>query len=202
MCLWNSFRRQESETAFQPRDQQCRFASAALRRGSRASSRALDVTNPEEVLMASQIPTRNTSKYAGQYACAFDSQRIVEIFADSYKIALSSKNPDTAGDRFALAVEAYHQLMSMEPSADVCGSVQQAMENLVELFPAQVVANEALGLREKARKLKTPRKQLELLHRARTIVDSGLTEHPSSSVLQAAAAELRAELSQSEASVT
>jgi hypothetical protein len=152
--------------------------------------------------MAAQIPTRNTSKYVGQYAGTFDSQRIVEIFADSYKIALSSKNPDTAGDRFALAVEAYHQIMSMGPSADVRESVQQAMENLVELFPAQVVTNEALGLREKARKLKTPRKQLDLLRRAREIVDRGLTEHPSSSVLQAAAAELRTEISQSGAAVT
>jgi hypothetical protein len=152
--------------------------------------------------MAAQIPARNSSKYAGQYAGTLGSQRIVEIFADSYKIALSSKNPDTAVDRFALAVEAYHQLMSMGPSADVRGSVQQAMENLLELFPAQVVANEALGLREKARKLKTPRKQLDLLRRAREIVDRGLTEHPSSSVLQAAAAELRTEISQSEAAVS
>ena len=148
--------------------------------------------------MATQIPTRNTSKYAGQYADTYDSQRIVEIFTDSYKIALTSKNPDTAGDRFALAVETYHQLMCMGPSAEVRGSVQQAMEALVELFPAQVVANEALGLREKARKLKTPRKQLDLLCRAREIVDSGLIKHPSSSLLHVAAAELRTEISQSE----
>ena len=152
--------------------------------------------------MATQIPTRNTSKYAGQYARTIDTQRIVEIFTDSCKIALSSKNPDTAGDRFALAVEAYHQLMFMGPPSDVRGSVQQAMENLVELFPTQFVANEALGLREKARKLKTPRKQLDLLRRAREIVDRGLTEHPSSSVLQATAAELRTEISQSEAAAS
>jgi hypothetical protein len=152
--------------------------------------------------MAAQIPTRNTSKYAGQYAGAFDSHRIVEIFVDSYKIALSSKNPDTAGDRFALAVEAYHQIMSMGPSPDVRGSVQQAMENLVELFPAQVVANEALGLREKARKLKTPRKQLDILRRAREIVDRGLTEHPASSLLRTVAAELQTEISQLEAAVS
>jgi hypothetical protein len=152
--------------------------------------------------MAAQIPARNTSKYAGHYAGTLGSQRMVEIFADSYKIALSSKNPDTAGDRFALAVEAYHQFMSMEPSAEPRAAVQQAMEELVELFPTQVVANEALGLREKARKLKTPRKQLDLLRRAREIVDRGLTEHPSSSVLQAAATELRMEISQSEAAVS
>src|ERR1700704_6527436 len=141
-------------------------------------------------LIVAQIPPRNTSKYAGHYAGTLGSQRMVEIFADSYKIALSSKNPETAGDRFALAVEAYHQFMSMESSAEPRAAVQQAMEELVELFPTQVVANEALGLREKARKLKTPRKRLDLLRRAREIVDRGLTEYPSSSVLQAAATEL------------
>src|SRR6185295_11279004 len=120
-------------------------------------------------LIVAQIPPRNTSKYAGHYAGTLGPQRMLEIFADSYKIALSSKNSDTAGDRFALAVEAYHQFMSMEPHTDSGAAVQQAMEELVELFPTQVVANEALGLREKARKLKTPRKQLELLRRASEI---------------------------------
>lgn len=146
-------------------------------------------------LIVAQIPLRNTSKYAGHYTGTLGSQRMVEIFADSYKIALSSKNPDTAGDRFALAVEAYHQFMSMEPRAESRAALQQAMEELVELFPTQVVANEALGLREKARKLKTPRKQLELLRRASEIVNRGLTEHPSNLVLQTAAAELQTEIS-------
>src|SRR5438093_10242547 len=103
------------------------------------------------MLVPTQIPTRNTSKYAGQYAGAFDYQRIVEIFGDSYNIALSSKNPDTARDRFALAIEAYHQLISMVTPADVRKSLQRQMENLVELFPSQVATNAAIGLREKAR---------------------------------------------------
>jgi len=91
--------------------------------------------------------------------------------------------------------------MAMESAAAVRASVQGAMEELVELFPIQVVANEALRLREKARKLKTPRKQLDLLRRASEIVHRGLTEHPCSSVLQTAAAELRTEISQSEAAM-
>jgi hypothetical protein len=148
-----------------------------------------------------QIPPRSTSKYAGQYVGTLGSQRMVEIFADSYKIALSSKNPNTATDRFDLAVEAYHQFMSMESSAEAHGALHQAMEELVELFPIQVVANEALGLREKAQKLKTPRKRLDLLQRASEIVHHGLTEHPLSAVLQAAAEELRTEIAQSEASI-
>jgi hypothetical protein len=149
--------------------------------------------------MATQIPPRNASKYAGHYARTLGSRRMLEIFADSYKIALSSKNPETAKDRFALAVEAYHQFMSMESEEEVRTSVQQAMEELAELFPTQVVRNEALGLREKVRKLKTPRKQLNLLHRALTIINSGLTEHPASSALQVAAEEIQAEISWLEA---
>ena len=145
-----------------------------------------------------QIPPRNTSKYAGQYSGTLGSQRVAEIFADSYKIALSSKNPDTARDRFDLAVETYHQFMSMEPANEISAKVQQAMEELVELFPTQVIANEALGLREKARKLKTPKKQLALLMRAREILRRGLTEHHSNSVLQTFAAELQTEISTQE----
>lgn len=149
-----------------------------------------------------QIPARSTSKYAGQYAGTFDPQRMVEIFADSCKIALGSKNPSTATDRFALAVEAYHQLMSMSPAADVRGSVALAMEKLAEVFPVQVVANEALGFREKARKLKTPRKQLELLRRAREILGRGLREHPSSAVLRTAVAELATEIDRVEGAMS
>jgi hypothetical protein len=107
---------------------------------------------------------------------------------------LSSKNPQTAKDRFALAIEAYHQFMSMESAEEVCAPLRQAMEELAEMFPTQVVANEALGLWEKARKLKTPRKQLELLRRADEIVNRGLAEHPSSSVLRESVAQLKMEI--------
>jgi hypothetical protein len=64
-------------------------------------------------MATSQMPGRDTSKYARHYAAASDAGRLAEIFSDSYRIALSSKTPDTARDRFALAVEAYHQIMSM-----------------------------------------------------------------------------------------
>jgi hypothetical protein len=152
--------------------------------------------------MAVQIPARNTSKYAGQYAQSIDPGRILEIFTDCYRIALSSKNPGTAQKRFSLAIETYHQFMSMGPPTDVANEVQQAMQHLVKVFPEQVLANEVLGLRDRAKKLKTPRKQLDLLYRGRDTVQSGLTEHPSSSLLQTAAAELRAEIARSEAAAT
>jgi hypothetical protein len=80
--------------------------------------------------MAAQIPARSTSKYCDQYVGTFDAQRIFEIFADSNRIALNSKNPKAAADRFALAVEAYHQLMSMSIPGDVQAAVQTSMQSL------------------------------------------------------------------------
>lgn len=148
--------------------------------------------------MEAQIPARTTSKYCGQYAEAFDAQRLLEIFTDSNRIALSSKNPDTACDRFALAVEAYHQLMSMSLPNDARASVLGTMEWLADSFPSLVVANEALGLREKARKLKTARKRLELFQRAREILERGLENHPENSIIQSALAEAQSEIAQSE----
>ena len=123
-----------------------------------------------------------------------DPLRIAQIFADSHRIALSSKAPGTATDRYALAVEAYHQIMSMQAPAELRASVQEAMAELVASFPTQVVINEAMGLREKASKLKTPRKRVDLFRHALEVIERGLAQYPSSSELQSAAAEVRTEI--------
>ncbi len=120
------------------------------------------------------IPDRSTSRYAGHYARAVDPQRLLQILADSSGIALNSKAPSTARARFELAVEAYHQLMSMTLPVDVRASVQDAMIKLADQFPTQLCLNEALGLRAAARKLKTARRKLEYLQRARDVLHVGL----------------------------
>ncbi|NQS92033.1 MAG: hypothetical protein HQ574_06445 [Chloroflexi bacterium] len=148
-----------------------------------------------------KIPKRNTSKYSGQYAGAIDPQRIMQICDDSQRIALSSKNPDTAGDRFDLAVETYHQLLSMGLPSGMMRQLKKTMEELVGLFPTQVIINEARGLREKAQKLKTPAKRLDLFQQARDVVNRGLTENPDNSTLQSAADVIRAEIDDTEAAM-
>ncbi|RLD05007.1 MAG: hypothetical protein DRI65_09655 [Chloroflexota bacterium] len=148
-----------------------------------------------------KIPKRNTSKYSGQYAGAFDPQRIMQIFNDSQRIALTSKNPKTAGDRFDLAIETYHQLMSMRLSSNEKKSLQEAMEELAESFPTMVIINEARGLREKAQKLKTPSKRLDLFQQASEIVNRGLADNPTSSILQKTADEIQAEINDTEAAM-
>ena len=123
------------------------------------------------------IPDRSDSRYAGQYARSVFPNRLLEIFADSERIALSSKDPDTARSRFELAVEVYHQLMSMSLPPDVRSSVTITMASLSDRFPSQVCINEAVGLCERAQKLKSIRKQLENLYRARDVLAPAMKIH-------------------------
>ncbi|HYR70497.1 MAG TPA: hypothetical protein VEP12_03845 [Candidatus Acidoferrum sp.] len=124
------------------------------------------------------IPDRSTSRYAGHYARAIDPQRLLQIFSDSHRIALKSQDPSTARARFELAVEAYHQLTSMTLPMEMRVAIQGAMIMLAGQFPVQMCLNEALGLCAKARKLKTARRQLEYLKRAREILLTGLATSP------------------------
>ena len=144
--------------------------------------------------MTSSIPSRTFSRYSGQYAGTIDSQRMLEIFTDSLNIALSSKNPETATSRYELAIEAYHQAVSMPLSAAARLSLTGSMERLAGSFPTQVLGNEAIGLSEKAAKLKTPKKRLELLHRAVSVIEHGLRTHPHDSHLRSVHDRLRAEV--------
>lgn len=135
--------------------------------------------------MASSIPPRSSSRFAGQYSGTIDAQRMLEIFSDSVKIALSSKNPETAISRYELAIEAFHQAVSMPLPAETKASLNDSMERLAESFPTQVLVNEAVGLAEKAAKLKTPKKRLDLLQRAVAVVEVGLRTYPRNPQLRA-----------------
>ena len=144
--------------------------------------------------MASPIPPRSSSRYFGQYAGTIDAQRMLEIFTDSVKIALSSKNPETAVSRYELAVEAYHQAVSMPLAAETRVSLNDSMASLAESFPTQVLVNEAVGLSEKAAKLKTRKNRLELLGRALSVVEEGLRTYPQNPQLQSVQESLRVEV--------
>jgi hypothetical protein len=68
------------------------------------------------------------------------------------------------------------------------------MGRLAESFPTQVLVNEAVGLSEKAAKLKTPKKRLELLHRALSVIENGLQSYPDDPRLQSVREGLRSEM--------
>ena len=150
--------------------------------------------------MPPEVPARSASRYAGHYAQCADPHRLLEIFTDSHTIALTSKNPDTARGRFDLAVELYHQLVSLHVPPSLRSSLQDAMVALTTRFPSQVCINEATGLREKARKLRTARRTLEFLNRAREVLQAGLTKTLNGpSGIQSMYDEVLSEIAQTEA---
>jgi hypothetical protein len=123
------------------------------------------------------IPDRSTSRYAGQYSQSPFPDRLLEIFSDSERLALTSKNPRTAQTRFELAVEVYHQLMSLSLPSDARSALVSAMTSLADRFPSTACFNEARGHVERAEKLKTVAKQLESLRLAKSALERGLSLH-------------------------
>jgi hypothetical protein len=119
------------------------------------------------------IPPRGLLVHAQDYEGCVDAERLRTILRESIAIARSSKNPDTAHDRFGLAIEAYHQLGSLRIAPDERRELDAVVQDVASQFPILVRLNEAAGLVEKANKLKTPKRRLPLLYRAR----DALAEH-------------------------
>lgn len=145
------------------------------------------------------IPPRTESQYARHYVNTIDVRRMVEIFSDSYKIAMTSKKPDTARDRFDLALEAFYQIMSLNPPRELRQPVQEAIEDMVQHFPVQVLMNEAQGIREKALKLKTPKKRAERLMEAKLVIDRAIAEDPKCAPAHVIAAEIENDINKATA---
>ena len=89
--------------------------------------------------MTNPIPSRETSRYSGHYARSIDSGRLIAIFRDSVRIAMESKRPDTARARFELAVELYHQLVSMRLPSNAEPTLHLSMQALADEFLARSI---------------------------------------------------------------
>ena len=122
------------------------------------------------------IPDREESAYCGQYSHEQDVDRLIEIFQDSAKLAMESRNPETAHSRYELLIESYHQLKSLSIGRTLRKNTDSVMEDMVSTFPSQVCVNEALGLCDKANKVKTIKTQYKYLKKAEEVLRKGLEE--------------------------
>lgn len=122
------------------------------------------------------VPARSSSRYAGHYDRCDDAPRLLEILTESVDLALSSRVRATAQERFELAVELYHQLISLPLPDALRAEVEDATLALCARFPTQIRLNEAAGLCSKATKLKTPHRKIEYLVQARDLLASGVSE--------------------------
>jgi len=120
------------------------------------------------------IPDRNEGQFAQQYAQVVDVNRLTQIYQESGQLAVKSRNPETAHSRYDLAIECYYQIMSLPTSRRLRKSTKNATDILVSRFPSQVCMNEALGLCDKANKVKTIKTQHKHLKKAEQLLKSGL----------------------------
>ncbi len=125
--------------------------------------------------MSKTIPPRTSSRYYGQYSTAGDVHRLIQILMESCKISVESKKPDTAQDRYDLAIEAYYQILTLRPAVALEQLVTEAMGVLVDRFPSQRCMNEAVGLCDKA-KGKSVKTQLKYLLQAQGVLENGLAQ--------------------------
>jgi len=140
------------------------------------------------------IPLRDSSRYAWQYRDCFDRERLMQIFSESSQLALKSKVPETAQSRYELAVEAFHQLRSVIADPAASDAYRDLMFQVAELFPITTLLNQIAALRDKARRLKTKSKRIDLLTRASQLAHSGRREYPACRDFGRVQSELTAEL--------
>jgi hypothetical protein len=120
------------------------------------------------------IPLRSTSRFCGNYSRATDVSRLLEIFQNAGQTALESKNRGTAQNDFELAIEAYYQIVVLHPGSALEQSITQKMQMLAGRFPSRACINEAVGICEKANKLKSIKAKLKYLLKAREVLECGL----------------------------
>ncbi len=128
------------------------------------------------------LPPREVSRYAGQYGKNADWRRTSQIFTESGRLAVNSKDPDTAWRCFELALECFYSLMRSPAPKESKDDLLTALQKLVDAFPAWVRMQEASRICERGDRLAMVNKKLEYLRSAEAVLRDGLTlydgDHP------------------------
>ena len=120
------------------------------------------------------IPDRKLTQFYNEHPQIGNLDRLIQIFKESAKLAVESRNPETAYNRYEQAIEIYYQIISLPIDRGLRKEIISSTEQLVSLFPSQVCMNEALGLSDKASKVKTIETQYKYLKEAEQVLEKGL----------------------------
>ena len=111
-------------------------------------------------------------------AADFDRKReiakLTEITAESGQIAVESRDPEVARSHYDLAIEAFRLALALRPDPDLRRDIRNARELLKDYFPSSLCINEALGICDEVNNHSSPTEQLELLLRAKKLLEDGL----------------------------
>ncbi|MEM9379498.1 MAG: DUF4011 domain-containing protein [Planctomycetota bacterium] len=123
--------------------------------------------------MQVQIPERDASRYRGRYERTADVHRLFEILRDSIEVALSSRDEETARARYDLALECYHQLLTLDLPPEIEERLRGFVETLVERFPTAWRVNAAAHACERAGEARRAATRRGHLEEAREVLASG-----------------------------
>lgn len=123
-----------------------------------------------------EIPERKVSRFANQYRDYADLQQLLDLLEKAGMEAMTSKNIKLAQSSYELAIEIYHQILSLKPKAELRRTATDAMLTVAERYPGQHCMNEALSLCELSNKVNSLENQLRYLLDAKAILEDGLVK--------------------------
>jgi len=130
----------------------------------------------EELLLERvRIPTRHESRYAGQYAGMKDLKSLIDQLAQTADRAVTSRNNKMAQSSYELAIELYHQILSLRPEQELRQLSEQAMKELVGRYPGLVAVNRAVAYCDLAKQAKTLSDQVRYLSQAKSVLEDALS---------------------------
>lgn len=114
---------------------------------------------------------------AGDFDRNHEIARLTEVTAESGQIAVESRDPEVAQAHYDLAIEAFRLALALRPDPDLRRDIRNAREVLKNYFPSSLCINEALGICDEANNHSSPTEQLELLLKAKKLLEDGLARH-------------------------
>lgn len=122
----------------------------------------------------SAIPDRNQlSEFYGQHVKTA-TPRLIDLWVETLKAALSMLDRGAARSRLDLALECYHELRTRELDPDLGRDIDSAMMNALKEFPTADHVFPALDLLDRAGKTRNAAEEMRLLGEAEALVNAGL----------------------------
>jgi thioredoxin-like negative regulator of GroEL len=128
----------------------------------------------EHLIEGVRIPARNESRYAGQYAGIENLQILTDKLVQAAEKAVTSRNHKVAQSNYEIAIELYHQVLSLRPDRELKSLSKQAMMQLVGRYPGLSAVNRAVALCDRANEAKRLSDQIRYLEQAKSLLEEAM----------------------------
>jgi hypothetical protein len=126
------------------------------------------------------IPPRQESRYCGRFAAITDLSELVEKLTETANKLDMARSAALAQDGFELAIEIYHQFMSICPAGRLREAAEDAMLQLARRYPGVLAISQALALSDAANEARLFSEQIRLLEEAKSILETAMARRDAS----------------------